>query len=157
LFPLFPFAITNFNNTSFQEHPQWCSVCDPAKIFPASKFSYLVFRNPTPMSETETANRWETTNSKPAGPIIMIGQSETWTSSQTIFIYSLLWQVHVFDVPSTSQSKLCIYAGPKPFCWAKPAFLTPLHRALLCRVTHRTAGDALTIAVRAVSLMSSSN
>ncbi len=68
------------------------------------------------MSETETANRWETTNSKPAGPIIMIGQSETWTSSQTIFIYSLLWQVHVFDVPFTSQSKLCIYAGPKPFC-----------------------------------------
>jgi hypothetical protein len=31
--------------------------------------------------ETGTANRWGTTNSKPPGPIIMIGQSETLSSS----------------------------------------------------------------------------
>jgi len=29
------------------EHPHWCSVCDPAKIFLTSKFSYLLFCNPT--------------------------------------------------------------------------------------------------------------
>jgi hypothetical protein len=27
------------------EHPQRCSICDPAKIFLTSKFSYLLFSN----------------------------------------------------------------------------------------------------------------
>jgi hypothetical protein len=46
----------------------------------------LVFCKPIYKTKTETANRWETTNSKPPGPIIMIGQSETGSSSQIIFI-----------------------------------------------------------------------
>jgi len=35
--------------------------------------------------------------------------------------YTLLWQVLGFAVPFTSLSKLCKYAGLKPFCGAKPA------------------------------------
>jgi hypothetical protein len=34
-------------------------VCDPAKVFLTSEFSYLLFRNPTHKTETRTANRWE--------------------------------------------------------------------------------------------------
>jgi len=39
-------------------------VYDPAKIFLTSKFSYLLFCNPTHQTETGTSNRWEllTTN-----------------------------------------------------------------------------------------------
>jgi hypothetical protein len=63
------------------EHLQWCSVCDPANIFFTSKFSYVLFCNPINKSETGTANRWGTTNNKPPGPIIMMGQSETLSTS----------------------------------------------------------------------------
>ncbi len=41
--------------------------------------------NPTPETEIGTAKRSGTTNSKPPGPIIMMGQSETLTSSQITF------------------------------------------------------------------------
>ncbi len=37
-------------------------------------------------NKTESASTWETTNSKPPGPIVMIGQSETGRSNQIIFI-----------------------------------------------------------------------
>jgi hypothetical protein len=48
------------------------------------RFSYLLYFNST--NKTETASTWETTNSKPPGPIVMIGQSETGSSNQIIFI-----------------------------------------------------------------------
>jgi hypothetical protein len=62
------------------------SVCDPAKIFFTSKSIYSLFFNPTDETETGTANRWGTTNSKPPGPMSMMGQSETLSNSQIIFI-----------------------------------------------------------------------
>jgi len=50
-------------------------VSDPAKTFLTSKFSSLLFSNPT--RKTAAANnRWETTNSKLHGPIIMLDQLE---------------------------------------------------------------------------------
>jgi hypothetical protein len=61
-------------------------MCDLAKMFFTSKFSHLVFSNPANKTETGTPNRWGTTNSKPLGPIIMMGQSETLSSSQITFI-----------------------------------------------------------------------
>jgi hypothetical protein len=64
----------------------WCSVYEPAKIFFTSKFSYLLFSNPTHKTETGTTNWSGTTNSKPPGSIIMIGQSETLSTSQIICI-----------------------------------------------------------------------
>jgi hypothetical protein len=41
--------------------------------------------NPTPQTEIGTAQWWGTTNSKPPGPIMMIGQSKTLTSSEITF------------------------------------------------------------------------
>ncbi len=68
------------------EHLQRCSVCDLGKLFFTSKFSYFIFCNPTHETETGTANRWGTTNSKLPGPIIMMAQSETLISSQILFV-----------------------------------------------------------------------
>jgi hypothetical protein len=98
------------------EHLQRCSVCDPAKIFLTSKFSYLPFFNPTHQNKTGTANRWETTNSKPPGPITMIGQSQTGSGSQIIFITLFFWQGLDFAVPFTSKVV--------QKCWAKTILLS---------------------------------
>jgi hypothetical protein len=35
-----------------------CSICDPAKIFLKSKFSYLLLSNPTHQTKTGTVNQW---------------------------------------------------------------------------------------------------
>ncbi len=48
------------------------------------KLISLLFSNPTNKTKAKTANRWETTNSKPSGPSIMVGQSETGRSSQIL-------------------------------------------------------------------------
>jgi hypothetical protein len=42
--------------------------------------------NLTPKIKYGTANGCETINSKELGPVIMIGQSETWTGSQVILV-----------------------------------------------------------------------
>jgi hypothetical protein len=52
-----------------------------------SRSSLVIYFFATPThEEAETANKWETTISKPHGPIVMIGQSEVGISSQIIFI-----------------------------------------------------------------------
>jgi hypothetical protein len=47
---------------------------------------YFFVTPPTDKTERGTANRWGTTNSKPPGRIIMIGQSKRGIGSQIIFI-----------------------------------------------------------------------
>jgi hypothetical protein len=65
-------------------------VCALQKKF-TSKFNYFTFFKPHPYIKTGAANRWETTNSKPPEPIIMISQLETGTSRQNHIYYTLLW------------------------------------------------------------------
>jgi hypothetical protein len=52
--------------------------CDSCKNNFTSKFSYLLFlQSHTHKTKTGSANSWETSNSKPLGPIIIaIAQSE---------------------------------------------------------------------------------
>jgi hypothetical protein len=79
--------------------------------------SLLLFKGKSPIkTKTGTANRWETTNSKALGQIVMIGQSETGSNSQNHIYQSLIWKVIGFVVPFTSLSKLSTNAGPKPIC-----------------------------------------
>ncbi len=61
-------------------------VCVPCKTFSHPNFSYLHFSNHTHILKPGAANSWETTNSKPPEPIIMITQFETLTSRQSILI-----------------------------------------------------------------------
>jgi hypothetical protein len=101
--------------------------------------SYFLCSNPAHKTETGTANRWGTTNSKPHGPIIMMGQSKTLSSSQMMFIIL----VHTITKPFTSQN-LYNYSKPKQFFWAKRACFKffssnfTVHDHILS-----TAGDAL--------------
>jgi len=59
-------------------------------------------------------SRWGTTNGKPPGPIIMMGQSETLAPVRSYLLHSFL-QVHSVAAPFTSHGNLCNYAEPKPF------------------------------------------
>jgi len=105
---------------------RWCSVCGLAKIFFTSEFSYLLFCNSTHKTETGTQqiSNGGTTDSKPHGPIIMMGQSRTLSSSHIIFITFVSagaqhWLLVGWSF--TSHGKLYNYAEPKPFSWSKPA------------------------------------
>ncbi len=53
------------------------------------------------MHKTETANRRETTNSKLPGPIIMIHQSETGNSSQSMF-FTVFCAISIFNFSSSN-------------------------------------------------------
>jgi hypothetical protein len=59
----------NWSGFSIVRDLQLCSGCDPPKILFTSKFSYVLFCNPTDQTETGTTKRWGTTNSKPPGPM----------------------------------------------------------------------------------------
>jgi hypothetical protein len=96
------------------EHLQWCSVCDPAKIFLTSKFSYLLFCNHTHKTKAGTSNQWETTNSKQPRPIIMIGQSKRGSSSRIRFITLFSGKCPTFYQPQQTVQK----------CWAKTILLS---------------------------------
>ncbi len=86
------------------------------RYFSHSSFSYLPFSNPTHKTKTGTANRWESTNTKPPEPIIIIGQSKTGSSSQIIFICTLLSRSQALQCLSLASAQSSKYAGPKPFC-----------------------------------------
>jgi hypothetical protein len=92
------------------------------KYFSHPSFTYLLFSNPTHKPENGTANRWETTNSNPPGPIKQSGKSQHMLG---------------FAVPFTGLSILCKNAGPKP-CVAKPNWhlLTFVPPIFFCRATY---------------------
>jgi hypothetical protein len=95
-------------------------MCDLAKIFFTSKFSYLLFCNPSHKSETGIANRWGTSNIKPPEPIIMMGRSESLSCSEIILLHTCRPLVQLLGL--VSQYKLCNYAEPRLFSSPKPAY-----------------------------------
>jgi hypothetical protein len=76
------------------KHLQQCSVCDPAKM---SHIQLYFFPTPPIKLKVGLQNKWETTNSKPPGTIILIGQSETGSNRHIKIYYTLLWQVLGFS------------------------------------------------------------
>jgi hypothetical protein len=57
------------------EHLQWCSVCDPAKIFATSEVVVILLFSNCVHKIGLQINRWETTNSNPSGSIKLSNQS----------------------------------------------------------------------------------
>jgi len=116
------------------EHLQRCAVCDPGEIFFTSKFSYVLFCNPTNKTETGTANRWEQT---------------TWTNHHDEPIRNTEKQLdHIY------YTLLC-KCTPLLLCLLRPRQLVKImlsqnhflpesnwhmfdfvHRILLCRITY---------------------
>jgi hypothetical protein len=89
------------------------------KYFSHPSLVIYFFRNPINQTETRTANRWGTTNSKPPGPIIiMMSQWEKLSSSQIIFIT-------LFS--AGAQPCYALLSHSKQIgqsCWAKTIFLS---------------------------------
>ncbi len=105
-------------------HLQRCSVCDPPmqKYFSHPRLGFFFFAAPPiKLKLGHHIGGGLLPNSKPSGPIIMMGQSETLSSSQIIFITLFSAGKH-WAVPVTSHCKVCTFAEPKPFSWSKPAF-----------------------------------
>ncbi len=94
-----------------------------------SFFFFFFFSNPIYTTKTRTANRWEITNSKPLGPIIMIGRSETRSSSQIIFIKLSLASVRLCCAFYQRQQTL-------QKCWIKTILLSQTQHVLtfLCPI-----------------------
>ncbi len=107
--------------------------------------SYLLFCNPTNKTETETANRWGIINHKPPEPIIMMGQSETLSPNQIVFIYTLF-------CTCTGLLRLLHSTASKTVTLSQNYFPEPnqhtfifLHPVRLFRInTLSTVGDVLT-------------
>ncbi len=131
---------------SLLAHLQGCSVHDLAIVFLTSKFSYIryYFSNHTHKIKTEIASRWETTSSKPPGPIIMIEQSETATTSEIIFITPFCGRCYAFRCLSPAISNLLQKCWARIIC-AEPSrhVLSFLHPIWIGRVILITSGAAL--------------
>jgi hypothetical protein len=81
----------------------------------------------------QRTNRWEITNTKPPGPIIMIGHREKQSDHN---YYTLLWwQVTNFFSAFTSLKKLCKNARSKHFAEPSGYVLISLHPIVMRRVT----------------------
>jgi hypothetical protein len=99
--------------STYFKHLQQCSLCDLAKIFFASKFSYLLLFSPTPKLRQQIGGG--STNSKPPGPIIVMGQSETLISSQ----------IKLITLFSPSGQRWCAFHQPRRFSnYAEPNWHT---------------------------------
>jgi len=109
--------------------------CDDAKIFLTSEFSFLLFSNPTYKTKTGTAYRWETTNSKPPGPIRVLGQSETGSSSLLHNREESSLAGLGFAVPFTRLSKLAKMLGQNHFAQPNWHVFIFLHPILICRLS----------------------
>jgi len=89
-----------------------------------SHSSLVIYFFATPThEEAEIANKWETTISKPHGPIFMIGQSEVGISSQIIFItlFSCRCKALLRLLPALANCANML-GGPKPFSWGMGFF-----------------------------------
>jgi hypothetical protein len=100
------------------EHLQRCSL---QKYFSIPSLVIYFFSNPTHKPKTGTANRWETTNSNPLGPLKLSSQS-----TADVRVCCAFYQ------PQQTVQK----------CWGQNHFAEPnghvwifLHSILICRVT----------------------
>jgi hypothetical protein len=145
---------------SYSDHPHSCSVCDPAKIFPTSKFScLLVFCNPAHKTETGTANRvkWELLI---ANHLDGTNHSDWPIKKQGATVRSYLLQSSVTGAHSLAGAQRCCgltslrskYAGEKLFSWAKRANVdfSSSHFNVQGHILS-TGGDALTLSCLPIS------
>jgi len=109
-------AITKLYYMVPLEGLQLCSVCDLAKIFFTSKFSYFLIYNPIIKLKLGQQIGGKPLIANPPGAISVMGQSETLSSSQIIFP----------TLFSACAPCFCAFHQPLrilQLCWAKPACL----------------------------------
>jgi hypothetical protein len=85
------------------------------KYFSHPSLVMYSFATPPIKLKSGTANRWGTTNNKPHGPMIMMGQLETPSNSYIKFI--TLFSAGAQCCCASYQ--VCNYVEPNPFSWVK--------------------------------------
>ncbi len=84
-------------------------------------FNYLLFFcNPSHKTETGTAKRWGTTNSKPLGPIIIMGQKLDHIYCTLFCRYTAFLRLFVATANDAIMLSQNQFPEPKPISWAKP-------------------------------------
>jgi hypothetical protein len=115
------------------------------QIFFTSKFSYLLFFNPTHKTETGTANRRGTINSEQPGPIIYDRPITNTEQQVRSYLLHFFLQVHIVIVPFTQPWQSCaMVLSQNKFSSAKRAcFDFSSSNLVLQNHILSTAGDAL--------------
>jgi len=114
------------------------------KYFSHPSFTYVLFCNPTNKTETRTANRWETTNSKQTTWTNHYDEPIRNTEQQLDHIYYTVFLYSAAAVPRTSHDHLRNYDEAKPFSGFKPVQVG--FSSSICTVQDHilsTAGNAL--------------
>jgi hypothetical protein len=83
----------------------------------------------THKTEMGTANRWETTHSKPS--LWLANHNDQGSAVRSYLLHSSL-----AGAQFCCLSNVTTYAGEQPFSWAKPAHFDFLQPILMCKVTH---------------------
>jgi hypothetical protein len=101
----------------YREHPHRCSVCELAKIILTSKFSYLLFCNPTHITEMRTLNRWELLIANHLDHSWWLANQKQGSSVKSYLLHSFLACAHL----------CCAFYQPQqtePKCRGKTIFLS---------------------------------
>jgi hypothetical protein len=118
----------------YLESPLQCSLCDHAKMFLTSEFSDLLFRKLNHKTQRGDCKQVGTTNSKPPGLIIMIGQSKTGSRNQ-IILFSSRCRALLRFLPASAKNWSNMQEKnyfPEP----NRHMLTLFHPILMWRVTY---------------------
>jgi hypothetical protein len=107
------------------------------KYFSHPSIVLLTFLEPHPRYwNSDNKQVGGTTNSKPLGPIIMMGQSETLRSCQIMFITHFPTGAHCCCAIYQRYCKLCNYVEPKLFSWAEPGICLLFFLQFYCAGSH---------------------
>jgi hypothetical protein len=85
-----PKNIFLLHNNQYLEHPHRCSLCEPGKIFLTSKFSYLLFCDPTHKTEMRTAYRCELLIANHMDQSLWLGNQKQGAAVRSYLLHSSL-------------------------------------------------------------------
>jgi hypothetical protein len=135
-----------FFTNALEHHPHRCSVCDPAYIFLTSKFSYLLFCNPTHKTENGTAIWWELLIANHLDQSLWLANQKQGSPVKSYLLHSSVagaqWALDCYKYQQIDQ--MC--RTKKPFSWAKLAnvHFSSSNFNVQCHILS-TDGDALTL------------
>ncbi len=111
---------------------QVCSVCDLAKIFFTSTFSYFVFYNPIIKLKLGQQIGGKLLIANHLEQSVWWANQKHWVAVKSYFLYSVL-HVHNVSAHFTSHCKFCNYAEPNQYVF------TVLDQILVCKLVYRDA------------------
>jgi hypothetical protein len=124
------------------QRPQRCSLLDPAKFFSHPSLAIYRFATPPIKEGLQIGGRLLIANH--LNESLWLADPKQGVAIRSYLWHSSLSQVHS-AVPFTGLSQQCKNAGPNLFAESNQHVWTFLHPILRCTITHKRAGDALTL------------